>query len=151
MKDIIFIGDGIGQRTFISVLLDLDVIGTDISQFAVETAKEIYPLLEGRYFQDDIINSKLKEKAKLVVVYDVLEHLEEKDLDKALENIYKLGNNNFLFSIAFQGDPNLLLDKTHKIFKPKEWWLEKLRQHKFKIEPTPKHFLFHPQITIIKK
>ena len=147
MKDILFIGDGVGHRTFCSSQLGLDAYGFDISKWAINNNP--YNLGD-RLFIDDIVNLEHNEQYKLIVCYDVLEHIEESELSKALDNCYKLGNN-FIFSIPFEGDPNLLADKTHKIFKSKEWWLDKLTKTGFKIKETPEHFLFAHQIIIATK
>jgi len=62
-----------------------------------------------------------------------------------------VGSKNFLFSIPFIGDPNLEKDPTHKIKQTKEWWLNKLKEHGFKIVETPKYFLYWPQIIVAQK
>jgi len=134
MKDIIFIGDGLGVRTYPSKLMGLDVIGTDISNWAIE-----HSYCKENMIVDDIVNTKLNEKAKLIVLYDILEHLNYEDLDKALKNIIKFGDN-FIFSIPWIGNKNLDEDPTHKIKETKEWWVEKLSKY-FKIEDAPVDWL----------
>jgi 2-polyprenyl-3-methyl-5-hydroxy-6-metoxy-1,4-benzoquinol methylase len=148
MKDILFVGDGCGQRTFCANQIGLDAFGFDISEYVVKN--NIYNLGE-RYYVDNIVNLNHQTNYyKLVVIYDVLEHVEEKDLEKALKNVYSLGKN-FLFSIPFEGDPNLYADKTHKIFKSKEWWVNELTKAGFIIENAPEHFYFKNQLLIGRK
>jgi len=144
MKDIIFIGDGLGVRTLPAKMMGLNVLGTDISQYAIEHSFCIENMTK-----DDITNTKLIEQAKLVVCYDVLEHLKYEDLDRALKNIFTLGLN-FVFSIPFEGDPNLEADPTHIIKEDKEWWVEKLSEY-FNIKDAPQDWLFANQILIGEK
>lgn len=121
--------------------------GLELSQWAIDNK-----LCEADIKQGDILNKNNHfANWKLVTAIDILEHLEEKDLDKALKNIYSYGNKNFLFSIPFLGDPNLMADKTHKIFKSKEWWIEQLEKAGFKIKETPKEFYFKEQIVVAEK
>ena len=146
-KTALDIGCGFGQRVWALLSYGVDAEGYEISQFAVD--KSMVPI---KIKQQDI--TELPDYYKtydLVICYDLLEHLEEKDLDKTLKNIYLLGNKDFVFSIPFEGDPNLLADITHKIFKDASWWYEKLSNNGFKIEKTPEHFLFKNQIIIAKK
>lgn len=154
MRDIIFIGDGLGVRTYCAKFYGMDVLGTDISEWAVNHSN-----CKGNMILDDISETKLiemKEYAKLLVAYDILEHLTDKQLNKALINISKLADN-FVFSIPFKGsnnqpdDPNLALDKTHKQFRTKEQWIKLIESHGIKIEETPKEWLFAHQILVGRK
>ena len=144
MKDIIFIGDGLGVRTLASKIIGLNVLGTDISKYAIDNS-----ICKENMIQDDIVNTKITEQAKLVVCYDILEHLKYEDLDKALSNISKLGLN-FIFSVPFLDDPNLEADPTHIIKEDKEWWIKKLSEY-FIIKDAPQDWLFHEQILIGEK
>ena len=92
----------------------------------------------------------LKMNFDLVTAIDILEHVEESELPKALNNIREIGNR-FLFSIPFEGDPNLYADYTHKIFKPKEWWIEQLEKAGFKIQKTPDNWYYKEQMVVAKK
>jgi hypothetical protein len=123
------------------------VVGVEVNKYAVENK-----LCESEIFHSDILNfDKKLGNWSLVTVLDVLEHIEEKDLDKALKIIYDMGFKDFLFSIPFEGDPNLFADKTHKIFKSKEWWIEQLQKVGFVIENAPGHFYFNNQLLIGRK
>ena len=64
MRDIIFIGDGLGVRTLPAKMLGLNVIGTDISKWAVEHSY----IRDGSYIQDDIANTKLIEMKVSVIL-----------------------------------------------------------------------------------
>ena len=82
----------------------------------------------------------------LVLVLDVLEHIEEKDISITLGHISNYGKK-FLFSIPYIGDPNLDLDPTHVTKKTKEWWVNKLSQF-FKIKDVPNEFMYGKQLLI---
>jgi len=103
-------------------------------------------------FKLDIYNGDLTKgivlpnSFDLVLVLDVLEHLEEEQLEFALKLISGVGEK-YIFSIPFLGDSNLYKDSTHRIFKEKRWWIEKLSKY-FKIKKTPENWLFHEQIII---
>jgi len=123
------------------------VQGVEISKWAVDNK-----LCESHITHMNLLDtSYVSGLFDLVTAIDILEHLEEKDLQTALKIIYEAGNKNFLFSIPFIGDPNLMADSTHKIFKDKSWWIAELHKAGFKIKPTPEHFYFKEQILVAKK
>src|SRR3990167_7006305 len=102
MRDIIFIGDGLGVRTLPARMMGLNALGTDISEWAVQHSY----VQDGNYLQDDIANTKLielGEKTKVIVLYDICEHLTDEQLNKCLNNIVQISEN-FVFSIPFVGD-----------------------------------------------
>jgi hypothetical protein len=148
MRDIIFIGDGKGARTYPALTYGLNALGTDISQFAIDNS-----YCKENMILDDIVNTnliKLKEYAKVIVLYDILEHLDNKQLDKALLNVIKL-TDNIVVSVPVKGDPNLNADKTHKIKQSKEWWIEQFTNKGLKLIKTPDYFLFKEQIMVFRK
>jgi len=151
-EKVLMCGDGMGQRTHSLRTIGVDAQGFDISEYAVKNN----PFnLDGKLFVCDILNPdeiwKSKNEFDLVIAYDILEHLEPGDLDQALRNVYKWGSKDFLFSIPFVGDPNLEADSTHLIKESKEWWMDKLKEHKFNVVPTPEHFLFKEQVVVATK
>ena len=85
----------------------------------------------------------------IVLALDILEHLKYEELDEILNNV-SISGNKFLFSIPFEGDPNLEADPTHIIKEDKEWWIEKLSKY-FKMKDAPNDWLFHEQILIGEK
>jgi len=141
-------GDGIGVYTkAFEVVGNTLSFGFDISNYAV--ARTIAN--RDHYWQDNITTFwKTLLTYDLVTVIDVLEHLDESQLRDALVQIYNHGNK-FIFSIPFEGDPNLYADSTHKIFKSKEWWIEQLEKVGFKIDSTPENFYYKNQILVAKK
>lgn len=117
--------------------------GIEISDWAVKNA------LCPKVVKGDITDL-YDFKYDLVTAIDVLEHLNDEQLDKALKNISKSGNR-FLFSIPFIGDPNLEKDNTHKQFKTKEEWVKLIENYGIKIIETPKDWLFAHQILVGRK
>lgn len=131
--------------------MNCECSGIELSEWAVNN----------KICNSEIMCGDLLEEGKisdLMTAIDVLEHLEEKELSIALKNMITSANK-FLFSIPFDADPelglredpNLRADSTHKIFKPKRWWIEQLESNGFKIEETPKDFHFREQIIIATK
>ena len=141
--DILDIGCGRGSYLFFWKWFVKDCNGLELSQYAIDNA------FTSGISKGDVIDMFTKNH-DLVTAIDLLEHLEYKDLDKALKNIANAGKR-FLFSIPFApNDPNLEADKTHKIKETKEWWINKLSQY-FKIKDAPKDWLFANQILIGSK
>jgi SAM-dependent methyltransferase len=118
--------------------------GIELSEWAIKNA-----------FCDNIEQGQIeslifKDNYDLVTCIDVLEHLNDDQLNKALENMSIYGKK-FLFSIPFEGDPNLTADNTHKQFHDKEWWIKKIESYGIKINETPQDWLFKDQILVGEK
>jgi len=119
--------------------------GIELSRWAVEHS-----------FIDNIRQGDITDEKNfdtmwgLVTAIDVLEHLDNEQLDKALTNISKSGSK-FLFSIPFIGDPNLENDNTHKQFRTKEDWIKLIESYGVKIKETPSNWAFASQILIGEK
>jgi 2-polyprenyl-3-methyl-5-hydroxy-6-metoxy-1,4-benzoquinol methylase len=145
-KNALVVGDGLGMRTFALRRMGVDARGFDISEYAVKNNIGKFP--EDIYWQDDISEFESVGLNDLVIVYDVMEHID--DTDAALQRIKQNGKN-FLFSIPFIGDPNLDKDPTHVVKETKEWWIKKLEEHGFKILKTPDHWLYKPQLIVAEK
>lgn len=142
-KKVLDIGCGMGHRVFVFRENEIESYGFDL-QDAIN-----YVPYNPEWFKVGNIDSiPFEEKFDLVLVYDVLEHLEI-DLDIALKEIKRISSGHIIFSIPFYGDPNLFNDKTHKLFKTREWWFYKIGKY-FKIIETPKHFPFHQQMIICR-
>lgn len=143
------IGDGIGVRTHALRRYGVNAKGFDISEYAVKHStlhREIY------WLGDAIINKSYGEyRYDLIVLYDILEHLTEEQLDMTLHNVYEFSKRDIIISVPVIGDPNLLNDDTHKIFWTKEQWINKIESHGFKVKETPSHFLFKEQLIIAEK
>lgn len=121
--------------------------GVEISKWAVDNS-----FVKGQILWDDISSFRINEGISydLITAIDVLEHLTDEQLDKTLKNMNKYGNR-FLFSIPFEGDPNLNADNTHKQFHDKQWWVDKIQSYGIKINETPQDWLFANQILVGEK
>lgn len=149
---VIDVGCGAGHFMLAWDHAGMTTIGLDKSAWIVKHAP--HKLEHGEMQQQDI-TEPLKDDliigtGSLVTCLDILEHLPYDKLDAALENVKRLGRDgaDYLFSIPYEGDPNLLADHTHTIKESKEWWMNKLKEHGFRIEATPKDWLYAPQLTI---
>jgi len=150
-KKALVCGCGMGQRVYTLRAMGVQAFGFDINKYAIERTNckdidkyiKVDDITKIEHFQDDHFD--------LVVCYDVLEHLDPDSLSIALEKIYKVGKENFLFSIPFIGDPNLDADPTHKIKQTKQWWIEQIQKAGFQLRLPPKHFLYKHQIILAKK
>ena len=141
-KKVLELGCGLGMYGFAIDMMGIKYTGMELSQWAIDNT----PFKHLNIKQGDIREKQDFKDFDLVLVVDILEHLEERDLDKTLELIKGYGKH-FLFSIPFLGDPNLELDPTHKIKKSKEWWINKLTNN-FKLSPTPDNFMVKQQIFV---
>jgi len=139
-KNVLDLGCGRGCYLYFWKWFVNEYAGIELSKWACHNA-----------FCDHILNANIKDfdrnfKYDLITFIDILEHLKYEELDDILKKYYKQGNK-FLFSIPFEGDPNLEADPTHIIKEDKEWWIKKLSKY-FKIKDAPKEWLFHEQILI---
>lgn len=146
---VLFVGDGMGMRTYAMSLFGIDARGFDISKYAVENSSFAKYLGE-KYYIDDIVSDmfKVSKFYDVVICYDVLEHLEYNELNRALKNIKTMCKKDVLFSIPFIGDPNLLADYTHKIKENKDWWIKHIEENGIKIKETPEGFPYKDQILV---
>jgi len=140
-KNALFLGCGAGQRVYAASQIGIRAKGIDKDDWIVKRNPYKTNIHVGDILELD------EDPQDLVICYDLLEHLRYEDLDKALINIKNISIQ-FLFSIPFVGDPNLYKDPTHLICEEEEWWKNKLKQHGFRIKPTPEWFPYHKQIII---
>jgi 2-polyprenyl-3-methyl-5-hydroxy-6-metoxy-1,4-benzoquinol methylase len=145
-KNVLACGCGRGPYLCAWNAYDVEAFGFDKSKFAV-----MNPInANTQMWIDDITKFETTQKFDLVTAIDILEHLEYEDLEKALIHIHKTTKKFVLFSIPFEGDPNLELDPTHIIKEGKEWWINRLSRY-FKIKDAPQDWLFHEQLLIGEK
>jgi len=143
-KTVLDLGCGKGPYMFYWKWLVDDTKGIEISDWAVKHA-----------FVNDIIKGDISKEKEytdhdLITAIDVLEHLNDSQLDRTLINMANYGRN-FIFSMPFPGDPNLLADKTHKQFRTKGGWVKIIESHGIKIKDTPDHWLFEEQMLVGEK
>jgi len=141
-------GCGFGQR--VKIMNDLGVlsIGLELSDYAVKNSYNKEAIKKAD-ITDEIY--KIDKKQDLVVAYDVLEHLDYKDLDKAINNLIKCCKNHILISVPFKNTPNADNDPTHIIKEDRNWWTKQFTSKGLKLIETPSHFQFKEQILIFEK
>jgi hypothetical protein len=86
----------------------------------------------------------------LILAVDILEHLDDRQLANTLKIMAKCGKR-FLFSIPFEGNPNLMDDKTHKQFKTKEEWIKLIESYGINLKDAPKEWAYADQLLIGEK
>ena len=101
---------------------------------------EFDPAIKGK----DTIPSR---RPDLVVVLDVMEHIEPDYLDSVLSTIRNLTPQAVLMTIATEAAQKTLPDgrNAHLIVQPTEWWLERLQTYFKPLKAQPledHHFLF---------
>ena len=143
-ESVLDLGCGRGPYLFFWNWFEYNIEGIELSKYAVNNA------FINKIIQGDVCDESLYKKHDLITAIDILEHLDDTQLDKTLNNMSKFGNK-FLFSIPFEGDNNLFADPTHKQFHTKEWWINKISSYKIKIDETPSNWLFKEQILIGQK
>jgi glycosyltransferase involved in cell wall biosynthesis len=128
-----------------------DIKGIELSQWAVDNAF-CENIVQGDISIEENIKCEWIQENKwdLITAIDVLEHLTDEQLDKTLKNMVKYGKR-FLFSIPFEGDPNLIADNTHKQFHDRGWWVKKIESYGILIKDAPQDWLFAHQLLIGEK
>ncbi len=140
-KKVLFVGCGMSQRVWTMNKIGVEAYGCDKSSYAVKHSTYARQIAD-KVFVADVTKDKSKDKFDLICVYDILEHIEEKDLQTALKYIVDSSTEKatFFFSIPFLGNRFLHEDSTHKIFQSKEWWIEQIQNAGIKIKETPNRF-----------
>lgn len=141
-EKVLDLGCGRGPYLFFWKWFVSDTMGIELSAYACKNNFGVDKVING-----SAADSGCYEKADLITAIDILEHLNDEDLDKTLKNMADYGNK-FLFSIPFEGDPNLYNDPTHLQFRSKEDWIKLIESHGIKIKETPKDWLFAPQLLV---
>jgi len=137
------LGCGFGQRVKALNDINVDAVGIELSDYAVKNA------LSDEVKQGNILNYKMI--SDVTIAYDVLEHLNYEDLDKAIDNMIKNTNKHILVSVPFKGTPNATADPTHKIIEDREFWVKQFTDKGLELIKTPDHFQFKEQLLIFKK
>jgi len=143
-KKAVEFGCGLGPRVYALNNIGVETYGFEISKFAVDN--KLHPFV----YEGNIINNPVQEQ-ELAIAYDVLEHIDYRGLDSAINTLINSTTKYILISVPVNGDPNLLNDSTHKIFEDKEWWIKQFTDKGLKLIPTPEHFLYKEQVMIFEK
>lgn len=84
----------------------------------------------------DVLDIPYEEDSfEVVTCMDVLEHVKESDLPRAISELRSVGTGWLIIQVLFSDEDHhkelFDRDKTHKIWKPKKWWLEQLETDKY--------------------
>jgi len=146
-KNVLDIGCGRGPFLCAWNMFGVEGFGLDKSEYAVTHSLHA----NSNMWVGDILDAPIKQmKFDLVTAIDILEHIDYDNLDTALKNINEYTKKYVLFSIPFEGDPNLNADPTHIIKEDKEWWVRQLSKF-FKIKDVPNDWFFANQLLIGEK
>lgn len=137
-------GCGRGPRVYAMNQVGIDAYGLDISKYAFENG------LNTNIQLGDILEKDVGV-CDLVIAYDLLEHINYKDLDKAIEKLIKTSKKNILISIPYKGTPNATADPTHIIIEDRTWWVKQFIDKGLKEVEVPEHFLYKAQLLIFEK
>ena len=139
-------GCGFGQR--VKALQDVGITtrGYEINEFAVK-----HSLASNVYQNDVCVPLDMVYTSDLIVAYDILEHLQYNDLDKAINNLVSYTKKNLLISVPFKGSKDCAADPTHVIIESRDWWIEQFTKKGLKLIDTPAHFYYPGQILIFEK
>jgi len=145
-KSIIEIGCGRGPRVFAMNHIGLMCKGLEISEYAVKNSMMPQAIRQG-----DITKEEIDENSfDLVILYDVLEHVEPEKIGDVIKKIIKISKKYILISVPVIGDPNLDADPTHKVKESRHWWINQFTSRGCKHLKTPSHFLFSNQVYIFE-
>jgi cyclopropane fatty-acyl-phospholipid synthase-like methyltransferase len=125
--------------------IGVEAKGVEMSQYAVNHR------MDENIEQGDVLSYRdHSHNYDLVIAYDLLEHISEEDLERAIYTLkYHAYNGGYiLISVPMIGDPNLYKDTTHKIFWTRAQWEEKLRENNLKIIDVPEHWQFRNQLIL---
>lgn len=140
---------GCGRGPYVHAFRYLGVpktIGTDIAKEAIMNP---IGLAGGNIFQNDEI--KIENKSfDLVMCLDVFEHLDLENISSTIEKLISSSRKYILLSVCCYGDPNFENDPTHKTKRTYDWWVHQFVKHGCKHIPTPRSFLFYPQLFIFE-
>jgi 2-polyprenyl-3-methyl-5-hydroxy-6-metoxy-1,4-benzoquinol methylase len=139
------LGCGRGPYLYFWEIFSKVILGIELSKWAVNNS-----FVPGKIEQGDIVKADYGGQWDLITAIDVLEHLDDKELDIVLTKMANSGKR-FLFSIPFKGDPNLLLDKTHKQFRSEEEWKNIIESKGIIVEKAPSMWLFSNQLLVGKR
>ena len=144
-KSVLDVGCGTGLFMYCFNYFGITAHGLEIKEDARTFAHE--SIRDSIYLD----KNRLDDSYDVIFSFDVLEHLEtEAEVDEMIMFLRKKCRRAALFSICMAGDTNYYLDATHRMFRTKSWWINKLETYGFKVVKTPEHFWYKSQILIAK-
>lgn len=142
-KRVFIHGCGMGYRVNCFISLGVDAWGMDISEYAIKNA---FGYARGRIF-NEIPNGEFD----LIISYDVLEHMTDEQIDKALKKLYEISTKHVLFAITSKDNPNFVRDPTHINGKTMKEWTDVIESFGWEIKETPKWFMYYPMMIVGEK
>lgn len=129
-KSILDVGCGDGRFCYELMKEGIKVEGIDYSEQALSFARAFNP--RTNFYLDDLTNLKLKKKFDVVVLVEVLEHIDPHQISKVMENISKVlkKGGKLIISVPSQNLP--LQDKHYQHFSPKS--LSNILQSNFAVK-----------------
>lgn len=125
---------GCGFANMLSHLNNLGkkTTGVDVSEHVLEIAKQRVAGGEFICSQLPALSELGDRKFDIVVCYQVLEHLTERDALESIKRMYDLADKYLILSIYTDTIKNEVdnQDDTHILVKSRQWWLDKLSGYK---------------------
>lgn len=145
------VGCGMGALVRALLMAGLDATGLDVAPACIEHGNAIAP---GRFVHGSILELPFDDDAfDVVVCTDVLEHLGEADVDRAISELVRVSRRGLYLTIATGPDRDR---KWHLTIRDRRWWERKLlalpvRRHPRMLAATPYETLEHegPSATIV--
>lgn len=107
--------------------LGINAIGIDASEYAISSApEEVKDFVSVGLAESKDVDLFKENSFDIVTAFDILEHLDEKDVPQACKNLLFAADKYIIVCVPtrrVEGD----LDVTHKTIKPREWWEEQFR------------------------
>jgi ubiquinone/menaquinone biosynthesis C-methylase UbiE len=148
---VLAVGCGMGVLVRALLMAGLDATGLDVAPACIEHGNATSP---GRFVHGSILELPFDDDAfDVVVCTDVLEHLGEADVDRAISELVRVSRRGLYLTIATGPDR----DRTwHLTIRDRLWWERKLlslpvRRHPRMLAATPYETLEHegPSATIV--
>ena len=135
-KTVLDAGCAKGYLVYALHQLGVDAYGIDASEYAISQA----PVDVKDRVKHGLIQ-KLPYKNNqfdVVICFDVLEHIPEKDIDKTFSEFSRVAKKHVIVRVPTRHEPGDL-DKYHETVKPKKWWEEELSKY-FVVENVDSYF-----------
>lgn len=121
-------------------LRGIEAEGFDISLYALSLVPA--EIMERIYYADVCDLGFIEDNEyDLVVIIDVLEHIAEEDVDKAVSELVRVCSKHIFTRQHLEWNARSRADKTHKTIKPAEWWINIFNKYGAQVVTVPDEFL----------
>lgn len=121
MRNVLDVGCATGPYVKAFRKLSIPAFGCDISKWAIENSD---PDIRNYVQEGNVLFLPYGDQMyEIILCLDVLEHLEEKDLERAISEVARVSERMILFSITFDDSEDAKLDPTHKTLRSRGWWV----------------------------